>query len=218
MVNYQEGKIYKIINDSMPNMVYYGSTCNTFAKRMGQHKALRDCSSRVLFEYGNPQMILIEKYPCNDKMELNARERYYIENNECVNKVVPGRTDKEYREDNKEKIILKAKEYYEANKEQISLKNKEYRDSHKEEAKVYQKEYYEDNKEKLSIKKKEYHEANKVKISIKKKEHYEANKEKILLQKKQKITCECGSSFSISVKARHYRSKKHQNFISSSSN
>lgn len=203
MVNYQEGKIYKIINDSMPNMVYYGSTCNTFAKRMGQHKALRDCSSRVLFEYGNPQMILIEKYPCNDKMELKSRERYYIENNDCLNKIVPGRTEKEYREDNKEKISIKNKKHYEANKEKISLKCKE---------------YYEANKEKLSIKKKEYHEANKVKISIKKKEHYEANKEKILLQKKQKITCECGSSFSISVKARHYRSKKHQNFISSSSN
>ena len=173
MVNYQEGKIYKIINDSMPNMVYYGSTCNTFAKRMGQHKALRDCSSRVLFEYGNPQMILIEKYPCNDKMELNARERYYIENNECVNKVVPGRTNKEYREANKEKI-------------------KEYRDSHKEKIK-------------------EYREANKEQIAIKDKKRYEANKEKL----NKKNECECGGKYTYKNKSTHFKSKKHQAFISS---
>ena len=195
MVNYQNGKIYKIINDSMPNMVYYGSTCNTFSRRMTQHKKLR-YSSRVLFEYGNPQMILVEKYGCNDKMELTARERYYIENNDCVNKQIPGRTKKEYREDNKEKIILKAKEYYEANKEQISLKNKEYRDSHKE---------------KLLLKNKKYRDSHKEQI----KEYYEANKEKLLLQRKQKMTCDCGTSFRISDKARHYKSKKHNAFISS---
>ena len=166
MVNYQEGKIYKIINDSIPGMVYYGSTCNTFARRIVQHKRLR-YSSRVLFEYGNPQMILVEKYPCNDKMELTMRERYYIENNECVNKQIPGRTDKEYRE---------------ANKEQISIKKKDYRQTKKEKIKEY----------------------------------YEVNKEQFSLKRKEKMTCECGSSFRISDKARHYRSKKHNSFISSS--
>ncbi len=180
MVNYQNGKIYKIINDSMPNMVYYGSTCNTFAKRMGQHKELR-YSSRILFEYGNPQMILIEKYPCNDKMELKSRERYYIENNECVNKQIPGRTKKEYRQDNKERIAIRDKKYYEDNKEKISLQQKEYRDSHKEQNKQWR----------------------------------EANKEKISLHKKQKMTCDCGSSFRISDKSKHYKSKKHNAFISS---
>ena len=168
MVNYQNAKIYKIINDSMPGMVYYGSTCNTFSRRMGNHKSpYSTCKSKILFEYGNPQMILVEKYGCNDKMELTARERYYIENNECVNKQIPGRTKKEYREDNKEKLTIKNKEYKEANKEKI-------------------------------------------------KEYYEDNKEKILLKKKQKMTCECGSSFRISDKARHYKSKKHNALISSS--
>jgi hypothetical protein len=37
-------------------------------------------------------------------MELNARERWWIENNECVNKYIPTRTDKEYYEAHKEKI------------------------------------------------------------------------------------------------------------------
>ena len=192
MVNYQNGKIYKIINDSIPGMVYYGSTCNTFAKRMGTHKALRDCSSRVLFEYGKAEMILIEKYPCNDKMELKSRERYYIENNDCVNKNIPGRTMKEYYEDNKEKI----KEWREDNKEKISLYQKE-----------YQKEHYEANKEKI----KELREANKEKILLKHKEYYEANKEKI----NKKIECECGGKYTYQNKLTHFKTKKHMTFISS---
>jgi len=126
MVNYQNAKIYKIINDAMPNMVYYGSTCNTFAKRFNGHKNMF-CTSRFLFEYGTPQMILVEKYPCNDKMELNQRERFYIEGNECVNKNIPGRTTKEtrkaYIEANKDKIALKQKEYDNSIKEKLSLKH-----------------------------------------------------------------------------------------------
>lgn len=133
MVNYKEGKIYKIVNDVMPNMVYYGSTCNTFAKRLSKHKSkYNKCSSKVLFEFGKVHIILVEKYPCNDKMELNARERFYIENNECLNKIIPGRTKTEYREDNKEQIALYQKEHYQDNKEQISLQNKEYKESNKD--------------------------------------------------------------------------------------
>lgn len=87
MVNYSDAKIYKIINDSMPGLVYYGATCNTFARKLGTHKTKSNMSvAKTLFKYGNPQMILVEKYPCTDKMELNAHLRYYIENNECINK------------------------------------------------------------------------------------------------------------------------------------
>ena len=208
MVNYQNGKIYKIINDSMPGMVYYGSTCNTFAKRMTQHKAPSShCKSKILLEYGNPQMILIEKYPCNDKMELTARERYYIDNNNCVNKIVPGRTNKEYYEDNKEKI----KEHYEDNKEQILLNKKEYYEANKEKILLKKKEQYEANKEQILLKKKEYQEANKEKISLYQKEHYEANKEKL----NKKIDCECGGKYTYTNKSTHFKSKKHQAFISS---
>jgi len=41
---------------------------------------------------------LVEKYRCETKDELHARERYYIENNKCVNKVIPTRTTKEYND------------------------------------------------------------------------------------------------------------------------
>jgi hypothetical protein len=41
----------------------------------------------VLYEHGieSVDIVLIKKYPCNDKAELHARERYFIESNNCAN-------------------------------------------------------------------------------------------------------------------------------------
>lgn len=58
---------------------------------------------------------LKEKFPCNDNDELHARERFYIDNNDCVNKNIPGRTAEEYKNDNKVKISEQKKEKYDCN-------------------------------------------------------------------------------------------------------
>jgi hypothetical protein len=163
---------------------------------------------------------LIENYPCNSKEELERREGELIREMDCVNKVVVGRTKKEYREENKEVIAEKRKEYREANKEKI----KEYYEENKEKIKEYQKEYYEENKEKIkeyrkeyreenkeviAEKGREYREANKEVIAEKKKKYHEANKEKL----KEKYTCECGSVLRKNEKSRHERTKKHQAYM-----
>ena len=59
--------------------------------------------------------------------------------------------------------------------------------------------------------KQEYREDNKEKKKI----YYEKNKDIINEQKKEKINCECGGNYTRSVKARHFKTKKHQSFISS---
>ena len=113
MVNYQLGKIYRIVCNTT-GLTYYGSTCeDTMAKRLSHHK---DSYKRYLNgNYGfttsfeilkneNYEIILVENFPCNSKDQLHARERFYIESNECVNKIIPTRTKKEYREQNKEEI------------------------------------------------------------------------------------------------------------------
>ena len=94
MVNYQQGKIYKIVAN---DQTYIGSTCEpTLARRLAQHKGSYKSwnkkttyvtSFRVLYE-DKPEIILIESYPCNSKDELIARERFYIETMECVNKMM----------------------------------------------------------------------------------------------------------------------------------
>ena len=138
MVNYQNGKVYKLVCNTT-GFVYYGSTCEiTLARRLADHKTKynqkKQLTSSKIIENGNYGIFLVEMYPCNSRDELNMRERFYIENNECVNKMIPIRT--------KEEKTLRIKEYnakyhplfYEKNKE----KKSEYHRQHnkKEEVKV----------------------------------------------------------------------------------
>jgi len=159
MVNYENGKIYKLVNDQL-NLTYYGSSCNELRKRLNAHKTKaksKKCTSYKLFESGEVKIYLVEKFSCNDKMELNQRERFYIENNECVNKNIPCRTPKEYYDDNREKRLKNNKKWNELNKEKRKQYKKEYNNENKEKAK----EYYEDNREKIKQQQKEYYQKNK---------------------------------------------------------
>ena len=92
MVNYENSRIYKLVNYDC-GLVYYGSTTQPLRKRLNEHKSkakLAKCSSSELFAYsGNVKIVLVEDYPCKDKYKLLAREGWYIENNRCVNKNVP---------------------------------------------------------------------------------------------------------------------------------
>jgi hypothetical protein len=74
-------------------------------------------------------------YVSKSKAELYKRERYYIENTACINKVIPGRTHNE---------SVKA-----------------YEDTHKESRKLY----YTKNKDKLNTYQKKYDTVNKDKIN-----------------------------------------------------
>jgi hypothetical protein len=144
MPNYQDGKIYKLVNTES-TLTYIGSTTQTLAQRKAKHhseykrwnngKAKYVTSFKVFDddEFGC-QIILLEAFPCNSKMELEKRERYYIESIYCINKNRPTRTDKEYYNDNKDSIRENQKEYYEEYKNKICEN---------------QKEYYEDNKIKI---------------------------------------------------------------------
>jgi hypothetical protein len=138
MVNYNNGKIYKIVCNTT-GLVYIGSTTkNKLCERLTQHKSRFKkynegdnikYSSFLVLENNNYNIILIENYKCNNKDELTARERYYIEKIECVNSVIPGRTRKE-RDNlkvNKIKKSISDKKYYEKNKIKIRESGKDYR-------------------------------------------------------------------------------------------
>lgn len=137
MVNYQYGRIYKITCSST-NKVYVGSTTQPLSKRLARHvedyqlwKAGVKKSYMTSFEIlegGTYRIELIEYFPCTTVEELRAREGKHIREIDCVNKTVPGRTRKEYRQDNKEKI----REYCEKNKERIKERAKKYFEENKE--------------------------------------------------------------------------------------
>ena len=136
MERYNSSKIYKLVNTQ--GMTYYGSTINTIEKRKSKHycsfkSGKSKYTSKLLFENGLVvKAELVEHYPCNSKEELEARERYYIENFPCVNKVHPGRTAREYYEDNLAYKLMYQANYDATHKEQIYLKNKLYRENNKD--------------------------------------------------------------------------------------
>jgi hypothetical protein len=130
VTDYSEGKIYKIVCN-VTNEQYIGSTKEKYlSRRLQRHKHhYTECligkkrgkmSSFSIIQRGNFDIILIEKYPCDSKLDLEKRERYYIENNDCVNKKVPTRTAKEERKAEPEKYKEQTKKWNRKRKEKYT--------------------------------------------------------------------------------------------------
>jgi hypothetical protein len=152
MVNYSNGKVYKIWSPN-GDKIYIGSTTKQYlSQRMDNHryqyKQFNNCKmnnvmSFILFnEYGleNCKIELLEAKECNNKDELLKLEGKYIRELECVNKYIAGRTKKEWGEDNKDTLKDKRKIYKETNKEILKEKDKKYRELNKEKIKEKKKE------------------------------------------------------------------------------
>ena len=194
-----EYKIYRIVCNET-NEVYFGKTIQTLQERLSKHKDL-SCSSKQIILRGDYYIEQIDS--TFDEEESIKKERYYIETFECVNLIVPGRTRKEWLEENPEYMKEYGKKYREENKEELSEYGKKYREENSEYFKEYEKER--SNNEERKEYKKEYH-----------KEYSKKNKNKISEKRKEKYTCECGTTLLKVNKPRHEReSKRHQNFINS---
>ena len=150
-VNYNNGKIYKIeaLNGEEGD-IYIGSTTKQYlSQRMTAHRndynkwkqgKHNKVTSYDLFEkYGinNCEIILLENCPCDSKDQLHARESHYIKTLDCINKCIPGRTKKEWEEDNKDKRAEQNKQYREANRDKILEGKKQYREANKDKIKQY---------------------------------------------------------------------------------
>jgi hypothetical protein len=150
MVNYQLGKVYKIVGNGK---IYIGSTCKRLlCQRLAGHngdyknyqKGQRpNITSFQCLSDPDHYIELLELCPSDSKDELFKCERKWIELLDCVNRCIVGRTDKEYREDNKDTM----KQYREDNKDKIKEQAKEYREDHKDKTKEYNKAYQLKNKE-----------------------------------------------------------------------
>lgn len=193
---YHNGKIYKLISEQT-DQIYIGSTIQKLSERRCQH--IKDykfysngtnnnyITSFEIVKHPDFQIVLIETVKCENKKELYARERHWIENSpECVNKIVPGRTHKEYLEDHKEEI----KKYNEDNKDH----HKKYLKDNKAKVQAYKTKHYQNNKDKIKARSKKSREENKAKLN-------------------QKFLCECGGKYKYCAKAQHFKTKLHQNWM-----
>lgn len=99
MPDYQQGKIYKLCG---AGKIYIGSTTQLLSKRHYCHKKIPHSTVQEIMADPNNQITLIELAPCSSREELLARERYHIENTECVNKNNPIISEFERKEYKKE--------------------------------------------------------------------------------------------------------------------
>ena len=162
MVNYENGKIYKIepVIEHPEEDIYIGSTTKQYlSQRINEHRhnykrwkegKTNYTSSFGLFNrYGvnNCKIYLLEMVKATTKDELTSREGHYIRTLKCVNIRIPYRTETEYNKqyymENKDRLKLNMKHYNKENQEKIRLNKKQYQEDHKEEIKAYQKQYRE---------------------------------------------------------------------------
>lgn len=79
MVDYQNGKIYKVVNN-INNCIYIGSTCQPITRRMTEHR--REAKTKTTPFYtamrdvgiDHFRIILVKLFPCNSTAELEAEE------------------------------------------------------------------------------------------------------------------------------------------------
>jgi hypothetical protein len=134
-IDYSKTIIYKLVHkeDYDNANIYIGSTIN-FIVRKNKHKyccnnETNPFYNQVKYQYIRNNggwdcfnMIEVEKYPCNDKREVEAREQYWISYfNTNLNMKKSYRTDDELKEYNTKYF----KERYEENKEIILTKQRE---------------------------------------------------------------------------------------------
>ena len=159
MPDYSKGKIYKIVDNTTGN-VYIGHTTKTLlSQRLAKHNSDYNrwkngksgyITSFKILENGDYYIDLLEAVNCKSKDELKARERFYIENNKCVNKLFPGRTYEEYYAINREILLTKERQRYKLNIEKEHERSKADYQKHKEKRQIYRDAYKEKSKEKYN--------------------------------------------------------------------
>jgi hypothetical protein len=124
MPDYSKAVIYTIRYKLDDSLLYVGSTTQPLYKRWGDHKSNAynvNCNRYNMILYQkiretndikNWYIELYENSPCNNKEELHKKEgEIQRKLNACLNRVIAGRTQKEYREEHKEEIAEMKKKW-----------------------------------------------------------------------------------------------------------
>ena len=139
---YNNSMIYTI-RSPHTDKYYIGSTTQILCKRFSDHKVNYNdylnekyhfVTSFKIFELGDAYVELLEEVNCENKHQLVRREGELIRlhKNECVNKRIEGRTQKEYQIDNKEEITKQRKQYTIEHAKEKSLYDKKFAIDNKE--------------------------------------------------------------------------------------
>jgi hypothetical protein len=126
MVNYSEGKVYKIVSNQTEK-IYVGSTTKhylsaRFCDHRGSYKRWKlghkkYCTSFEILKFDDARIVLLENVNAKNKEELLSRELYYYEQNKniCVNQLTPIISPEE--KEQKQRAHMQTQEYKERKRE-----------------------------------------------------------------------------------------------------
>ncbi len=124
-MDYSKSKIYKIYCDENDD-IYYGSTTQKLYDRLSHHKSNRNTTKSQNIMKNTYHIELVEDYPCNNKKELQLREKYYIQTFPCINKCIPLQTHQQWLNKNKSKVKQSRKNYHNKNKKKSNKESNRY--------------------------------------------------------------------------------------------
>lgn len=162
-IDYSKCMIYKLCCDDITiTNIYVGHTTNKTRRKQEHNSRCNNSNDKQYNSYvykfirenggwSNWSMIVVEEYPCENKNQAEARERYWIETLQAtLNKVIPTRTKQEYMEENREQLREKSKQYNSEHREECRKYNKKYREENEDYHKRRKKEWRERTKEKIN--------------------------------------------------------------------
>jgi len=203
---YCEGLIYRIVCNLNTDIQYIGSTFNELRYRWKSHKGYyknwlekktNKCSIYPYFKQygiGNFSILPIKKYivyreHLKDTRHLRVYEQLWISKSKCVN-------------ERNTFLILKLSK---------RLQGIKYRERLGDILKQKKKEYMNrpDVRQHIYEKNKKYAKENPEKMKQYKSEWYDRNKERL----SEKHICGCGGKYTEGYKKKHFKTKKHQEFV-----
>jgi len=206
MVNYNNGKIYKIVND-VDDKIYIGSTCVSLSNRKSKHKDKsklypnRNIYKHILsIGWHKVSIILIESFRCDTKEELTARERHWMDELKPeLNMIKSMETEAEYRI---RKSIIQKKSYA---RDKTKWNTQEFKDKAK--ARSTQRVICVCSRE-VSRKNLAKHKKSTSHMKWVSDNHY-VEPIRILVNPKEILTCECGAKCQREGISRHRKCKTH---------
>ena len=145
--------------------------------------------SMMLFdEYGidNCKIELIEDYPTDKREDLLRRQGFHIKNTDCLNKIVSGRTKKEYYDDTREHHLEHQKQHRLDNLENYKAKDKAYGEKYKEKINARQRQAYQEKRGERIEAMCKYREEHKAQLRKQQREYYAQNKDEINRRRRER--------------------------------
>jgi hypothetical protein len=129
-------------------MKHHTSSCNNEGGRIYHLKVYQYMRQNGGFE--KVDIMIIDKIIYNNKDEAREMEtKFMLMFNAELNGCYPKRSEKEWRETNKESITKQRRNFYQENKERLNKRTQQYYEEHKKEIAETTRKYREANKEKI---------------------------------------------------------------------